>query len=159
MNWCLLNYFSFHLRQINLIWHICPWFHGVSSKQYNCLKYINDYAIKAYFVSCFIFTECHRNNMTWLLAHVWEEHQVKNNMHSCTSKLHALNYNKRVGILHIQVPDTSHDYRLFSWLAIISRWGPYWVGDMPDVTIYICVLAFGFDWWSKARARWWRQGR
>ena len=63
-----------------------------------------------------MFTECHRNNMTWLLANVWEEHQVKNNMHSCTSKLHALNNNneKRVyfksQILNAII-DFSHDWQ------------------------------------------------
>ena len=31
-------------------------------------------------------------------------------------------------------------YRRFQWLAIISRWGPYWAGDVPDV-INIHALA------------------
>ena len=39
--------------------------------------------------------------------------------------------------------------RLFSYLAIISRWGPYWVGDVPDMMspIYRLALYFGFDLW------------
>ena len=44
------------------------------------------------------------------------------------------------------------DYRLL--LAIITRWGPYWAGDVPELTssIYRLALAFGPQVKPKARA-------
>ena len=55
------------------------------------------------------------------------------------------------------VIDYSHE------LAIISRWGPYWTGDVPDVINQNRErgLFVTFTWytWLRFRFDWWRQGR
>ena len=51
---------------------------------------------------------------------------------------------------------------LFSWLAVISRWGPFWAGDVPDViTLHTCPR---FQFWLMTTSEgtyihWWRQRR
>ena len=41
-------------------------------------------------------------------------------------------------------------YRLFSLLAIILRWGPYWGGDAQDVINLHPSPRFGLDLWTES---------